>query len=62
VAQAANAATDNPSRIGAELARVRCTAGAGGLRFLCTSREGFERCESMRTRREVDTCVFNGAR
>ena len=62
VAQAANAATANASRIGADLAKVRCTAGADGLRFLCATREGFERCESMRARREVDTCVFNVAR
>lgn len=42
-----------------ELTAVSCTATAGGLRFTCTTRAGFDRCESMRRRNRVESCNLN---
>ena len=45
-----------------ELAAVSCSAGAGGLRFSCTTRAGFDRCEALRRERKVEQCTLNERR
>jgi hypothetical protein len=46
-----------------ELVSASCTrSDAGGLRFNCTTRAGFDRCESMRRQRQVEHCALALAR
>lgn len=45
-----------------ELAAASCTAGAGGLRFSCATRVGFDRCEALRREQKVGQCALNERR
>lgn len=58
----APARTIAPTGIAGELAAVSCTAGPGGLRFSCATREGFDRCEALRRERKVERCTFGEVR
>jgi hypothetical protein len=45
-----------------ELAAASCSATGTALRFTCTTRAGFDRCESMRRQHRVEHCVLNERR
>lgn len=45
-----------------DLAAESCTAPAGGLRFTCASRSGFDRCEGLRRERKVEQCTLAARR
>jgi len=41
---------------------VSCSADRGGLRFRCTTRTGFDRCEALRAQHKVEQCTLNERR
>jgi hypothetical protein len=41
---------------------VSCSADRGGLRFQCTTRTGFDRCEALRAQHKVEQCTLNERR
>jgi len=59
---AGNPAAAASDAITRELAAASCSAGAGGLRFSCTTRAGFARCEALRRERRVEQCTLNERR
>ncbi|CAG1005094.1 hypothetical protein BURK1_03171 [Burkholderiales bacterium] len=55
----ASAAAASAAALERELAAASCTrAPARGLRFACTTRAGFDRCEAMRQQRRVEHCAM----
>lgn len=61
-AAAVAAAAPNVPAIQRDLASVSCTAPGATLRFTCTTRAGFDRCEAMRKRSQVDECILKERR
>jgi hypothetical protein len=45
-----------------DLAAASCNAVGATLRFTCTTRAGFDRCESMRKQNRVEQCTLNERR
>jgi len=45
-----------------DLAAASCVQAAGGMRFTCTTRAGFDRCESLRKERKVEQCTLDTRR
>jgi hypothetical protein len=45
-----------------DLAAASCNAAGATLRFTCTTRAGFDRCESMRKQNRVEQCTLNERR
>ncbi|GEM_PF-4697309 len=59
VAKAQIRPTQASEKLERELVSASCTrSDAGGLRFNCATRAGFDRCESMRQQRQVEHCAL----
>ncbi len=56
------AATPGFVAIQRELAAVSCQPSGAPLRFACTTRAGFDRCETMRKQNRVEQCGLNERR
>lgn len=48
--------------IARQLQAASCSAAPGGLRFSCTTRAGFDRCEALRRERKVEHCALAAGR
>lgn len=62
VATSAASRASAPMGVAGELAAMSCAAGAGGLRFACATRAGFDRCEALRRERKVERCTLGEGR
>ena len=56
------AATPGFVAVQRELAAVSCRPSGAPLRFACTTRAGFDRCETMRKQNRVEQCGLNERR
>ncbi len=48
----------NAATVRRDLAAAACSAPPDGLRFTCTTRAGFDRCERMRAAHQVEQCAL----
>lgn len=55
---AATGAAPLAADIARQLQAASCSAAPGGLRFSCTTRAGFDRCEALRRQQKVDSCAL----
>lgn len=58
----ATAVAASAAAIQKDLAAASCTRASGGMRFTCTTRAGFDRCESLRKDRKVEQCTLDTRR